>query len=89
MPGCYECPKCGFVLSRSILYTQTGNVSADTPSIEECPNDGELMIPVTYKSAYATMAKTCESQILRAVKAEDEVARLNKVVAEYRRAMGA
>lgn len=49
-PGAWHCEKCGFVLQKSILHAQTGSVSANNePFNEKCPNDGQLMKPLTWK----------------------------------------
>lgn len=74
VPGCWECPHCGFVLQKSILHTLDGGISADNSPINEiCPNDGKLMQPLTYKNAYRGLLKSCESQIKRAVAAEEKL----------------
>jgi hypothetical protein len=49
-PGAWHCEKCGFVLQKSVLHAQTGAVSANNePFNESCPNDGQLMKPLTWK----------------------------------------
>src|ERR1700735_2415838 len=51
MPGCFRCPQCGFQLSNQTLCVPTGQIGtkeADRDS-EPCPNDGTMMVHVTYK----------------------------------------
>jgi hypothetical protein len=71
--GCWYCEKCGFQLQKSVLYVQSGSIGADnSPFNEMCPNDGQLMKPMTLKKAYDDILKTCETQIKRAVEAEEQ-----------------
>lgn len=52
MPGAWECPKCNFVLQKNTLHTGDGSVSADTSPLNEvCPNDGQLMKPLEWRTA--------------------------------------
>jgi hypothetical protein len=42
--GAWKCPLCGFVLMKSIISAETGNVSVNrSNSAELCPNDGEKL----------------------------------------------
>jgi len=76
-PGVWCCPKCGFTLFQNKPHTQDGTISANTDSVfEVCPNDMELMNRVTWKERVADIAKSCESQVARAVAAEANVAEL-------------
>lgn len=73
--GCWYCEKCGFTLQKSVLYAQSGNIGADnSPFNEVCPNDGQLMKPLTLRKAYDDLVVTCETQIKRAVQAEEALA---------------
>lgn len=52
VPGCWTCPRCGFVLHKStisVLECAIGTTETDRQS-EPCPNDGEWLEPTTYKS---------------------------------------
>ncbi len=74
--GCWYCEKCGFTLQKSVLYVQSGNIGADnSPFNEVCPNDGQLMKPLTLRKAYDDLVAACETQIKRAVEAEDALSR--------------
>ena len=76
-PGVWVCDKCGFTQFKSILHTQNGAISTDArPHLEPCPNDGRDMRPVTWKERCEDLAKICEGQILRAVKAEARIVQL-------------
>jgi hypothetical protein len=49
--GSWTCPKCGFVLSKKSISVETGEMGTtetDRQS-ETCPNDGEFLLPSTYK----------------------------------------
>jgi hypothetical protein len=78
-PGAWECEKCGFLLQKHILSALFGNAD-NSPLNEICPNDGKLMIPVTYKRAFEHSIKDRERQVKRAVKAEADLDRLRKSV---------
>lgn len=50
--GSWDCPKCGFVLTKRSINAETGDIGTtekDRQS-EQCPNDGEWMVPSTYKN---------------------------------------
>lgn len=82
MPGAWECKECGFVLNKSIL--SVNGVFANTSPLNEiCPNDGKLMVPVTYKSAFGGLLKACETQIKRAVEAEMKHNKVTEMVSRY------
>jgi hypothetical protein len=52
VPGEFKCPKCGFVIMKSVLYAESGNIARDTrDTLEPCPNDGEILRPVTFFDA--------------------------------------
>lgn len=52
MPGAWQCSKCRFVLQKNVLHTGDGKISADTSPLNEvCPNDGQLMRPLTWRDA--------------------------------------
>ena len=83
--GQWKCPKCSFVLSKAILCTGDGNVYANAePFNEVCPNDSQLMKPLTYKESYKDLIAACESQVLRAVRAEEQITKLEATCGELK-----
>ena len=46
MPGCFRCPKCNFVLTKTALNAATGEVGTrvEDRESEPCPNDGTMMV---------------------------------------------
>ena len=57
MPGCWECPHCGFILTRSDLDIESGMVGPNDESIiDRCPNDGQILKPETWKSRCRRLA---------------------------------
>jgi hypothetical protein len=86
--GSWFCPLCNFVLYKSILSTRDGNVYVDNePFNEICPNDGQMMHPMTLSKAYDNLVAACESQINRAVKAELRLSKLTKAGEEMAEAI--
>src|SRR6476646_7410038 len=52
MPGTWICDQCKFTLQKNILSAGDGSVRADTSPLNEiCPNDGQLMRPLTWREA--------------------------------------
>jgi hypothetical protein len=51
MPGCFRCPKCEFMLSKQTLSVAQGMIGTteENRQSEPCPNDGTMMVHVTYK----------------------------------------
>lgn len=51
IPGCFRCEKCGFQLSKVCLNAATGEVGTreQERNSEPCPNDGTIMVHVTYR----------------------------------------
>jgi hypothetical protein len=51
IPGCFRCPQCGFVLTKACLNPDTGDVGTreQERESEPCPNDGTMLIHVTYR----------------------------------------
>src|ERR1700690_3301856 len=62
MPGQFRCPQCQFQLSKqtiSVVHNAIGTTPENRQS-EPCPNDGTMMVHVTYKeqvTAYADRLK--------------------------------
>jgi hypothetical protein len=51
IPGLWECPTCGFVLSRNYLNPITGEVGVnDEDAPEPCRNDGTALVRQTWMS---------------------------------------
>lgn len=67
MKGAWECSKCGFVIQKNNIFIRSGTIDADdSPLNEVCPNDGQLMKPLTYKMAYEGLY----AQITQRIEAE-------------------
>lgn len=50
MPGAWRCPRCNFTLQLNVIYVN--GIAADTTIADRaCPNDGELMLPLTWREA--------------------------------------
>lgn len=50
VPGVWKCNECGLRIFKQILYTQSGTVGvSEKEELEECINDGMLMVRVTWK----------------------------------------
>lgn len=83
LAGVWECPKCNFILQKSVLSVKDGNIYANKePFVERCPNDGQMMNPVTLKKACKDLITTCEKQIKRAYDAEQNAERIRFVLLE-------
>ena len=79
--GSWGCPKCGFIETRNVLHAQDGSVGPDTTVGDfACPNDGELLVALTWEDMYRNISKTCQGQIVRAVEAEEENKRLANII---------
>ncbi len=59
VPGSWRCAKCGFVLTKSILYAKSGGIAPDLGQAEPCPNDGEPMERETWKGDAMRLADRC------------------------------
>lgn len=53
VPGHFRCTECGFQLFKQTLSAQTGNIGITENNLatEPCPNDGTMMVKVTWKEA--------------------------------------
>lgn len=51
MPGCFRCPLCDFHLTKSVMSFATGQIGTteNERQSEPCPNDGTIMVHVTYR----------------------------------------
>lgn len=62
MPGCFRCPQCGFQLTKTAINASTGffGTTEKERTSEPCPNDGTMMVHVTYREQleeYSTRLK--------------------------------
>jgi hypothetical protein len=71
MPGQFRCPKCEFQLTKRSMNMALGQIGTTEKECESepCPNDGTMMVHVTYKEAWEYYAeeyrKLCQSGIGR------------------------
>jgi hypothetical protein len=67
MPGCFRCPKCNFHLTKSCCNTTTGEIGTreEERESEPCPNDGTMMVHVTYKEQLAVYADRLKEEFER------------------------
>lgn len=84
MPGAWACDKCHFVLQKNVLYTCDGSVSADMSLLNVvCPNDGQLMRPLTWREANEELYERAVKEIARSRELEAQLdearTRLNQV----------
>lgn len=65
IPGCFRCPKCDFALSKQTLSVATGNIGTTEENrlSEPCPNDGTMMVHVTYRERLADYEKRVFEEI--------------------------
>lgn len=59
IPGCWECPECGFSLSRNDLETKSAMAGPNDGPFR-CPNDGQILKPETWKERCEKLAASCE-----------------------------
>lgn len=57
VPGAWYCSKCGFELVCSILFVASGGIAASRRDPRPCPNDGEKLLPGTWKRDAERMAE--------------------------------
>jgi hypothetical protein len=82
--GVFECPKCHYVLQKSNLYVKSGTIGPNVSNrVERCPNDNEKMVQMTYRMAYEMQAKAMESQVTRAVAAEEKIETLTNFIRDH------
>jgi hypothetical protein len=55
IPGAFRCPKCGFALTKTCINARTGEFGTreQERESEPCPNDGTMLVHVTYKEVLA------------------------------------
>jgi hypothetical protein len=51
IPGAFKCPQCGFVLTKTCINADTGEMGTreQERESEPCPNDGTMLVHVTYR----------------------------------------
>jgi hypothetical protein len=82
----WKCDKCGFQLTKSILYAKSGNIGADNRDhLEPCPNDGRDMRRMTWEEMFRDAIKCGEQQVERACKAEEERDQLKQKLTDAER----
>lgn len=67
MPGCFRCEKCGFTLTKACINPNLeviGTREQDRES-EPCPNDGEMMVHVTYREQLEVYADRLREELER------------------------
>jgi hypothetical protein len=66
IPGCWECPQCGFLLNKSELCTESETVDpSDGLFVERCPNDSQILIPETWKARCRRLSASCEQLLAK------------------------
>lgn len=64
MPGAWYCPQCDFRLQKSVLHASSGTITANTSPLNEiCPNDGQMMKPLTWRKANEDWSKLLDRKI--------------------------
>ena len=59
IPGCWECPQCGFVLNRNDLDFKRAKGEPNDGQFH-CPNDGQLLKPETWRERCEKLTVSCE-----------------------------
>lgn len=78
VPGAWKCPRCKFQLSQATIFMGSGEIGCTRDQVmkmtgELCPNDGELMVRVTWRERAEENRQWGESlmeEIIGAVYAE-------------------
>lgn len=67
MPGCFRCPKCAFVLTKSCINANSGAIGTreQERQSEPCPNDGTMMVHVTYREQLEVYAERLKEEFER------------------------
>ncbi|HEY1786826.1 MAG TPA: MarR family transcriptional regulator [Verrucomicrobiae bacterium] len=64
IPGCWECPQCGFTL-RNELDIKSAMVGPNNePLAKRCPNDGQRLKPETWKGRCGKLAASCDQLLV-------------------------
>lgn len=65
IPGSWECPHCGFILTKCEVGPY------DQPSVERCPNDGQILKPETWKARCERLTASCEQLLTKIERLKD------------------
>lgn len=65
IPGEWVCPKCNYFETRVILNPATGRSGPNPTPALPCPNDGEFMVPLTWKQHALDLRKMLDGFIAR------------------------
>jgi len=66
MPGAWICDKCKYELHNKVILTNDGSIRANTSPINHpCPNDGQLMRPITWREMNERLYDRAALEILR------------------------
>lgn len=87
VPGRWRCLKCAFVLSRATIFMASGEIGSSRDDVmrmtgEVCPNDGELMVRVTWREDAAESREFSErliTDVMEATGAEHLPAALDRM----------
>lgn len=61
IPGSWQCPQCGFILTRNDFHTQDTTVGPNDEAFSaRCPNDGQILKPETWKARCERLTVACE-----------------------------
>lgn len=80
MPGAWACDKCHFILQKNVLHASDGAVSADMSLLNVvCPNDGQLMRPLTWREANEELYERAVKEIARSRELEAQLSRAKQL----------
>lgn len=65
IPGEWVCPECGYFESKAILNPSNGTSGPNPEPALPCPNDGEFMIPLTWKQHALDLRKMIDGLLSR------------------------
>jgi hypothetical protein len=85
VPGSWECPKCNFQLTKSIMAVLSGSIVPDLAKAETCPNDGETMQRATWKKDAIRLSDRLCVEIPKLRDTEDRLAAAERELAELRK----
>jgi len=84
MPGCFRCPQCGFALTKACINPNAeivGTREQDRES-EPCPNDGTMMVHVTYREQLEVYADRLKEEFDNRDNQDEQIASLTRQLAE-------
>lgn len=76
VPGHFRCTECGFVLSKQTIHAPSGQIgiTADNLITEPCPNDGTMMVKVTWREHSEGLDEMLTKEIQERVAREEAAA---------------